>query len=156
MAKSYGKEWENKIKEDFQKLDGASIDRIYDTTNGYKTISNIADFIGYVYPSIYYLEAKSCRGNTFPLSNLTQYAKLASKVGIHGVRVGVLLWMIDHDVCLYVPISTITKLKDDGKKSVNIKMIKDDSYNIKVVPSIKKRVFLDCDYTILRDLKDGE
>ena len=40
--------------------------------------------------------------------------------------------------------------------SINIKMIQDDVYNIKVVPSVKKRVFLDCDYTILRNLKDGE
>ena len=156
MANSYGKEWETKVKEDFQKIDGSSIDRIYDTTNGYKNINNISDFIAYLYPCIYYLEAKSCRGNTFPLTNLTQYAKLSEKVGIPGVRVGILLWMIDHDVCLYVPISTITKLKQDGKKSVNIKMIQEGTYNIKVVPSIKKRVFLDCDYNILRDLKDGE
>lgn len=156
MAKNYGKEWEIKVKEDFQKLEGSTIDRIYDTTNGYKNINNISDFIAYLYPCIYYLEAKSCRGNTFPLLNLTQYAKLSTKVGIPGVRVGVVLWFIDHDTCMYVPISTITKLKAEGKKSVNIKMIQDGDYNLKVIPSIKKRVFLDCDYNCLKDLKDGE
>ena len=67
-----------------------SIDRLYDTTNGFKAIVNISDFIGYSYPNIFYLECKSHLGNTFPLANLTQYDKLTTKVGIKGVRVGVI------------------------------------------------------------------
>jgi penicillin-binding protein-related factor A (putative recombinase) len=156
MPTNYGKAWEQKIKEDFTKVPNSTIDRIYDSVSGYKSISNISDFIGYVYPNIFYLEAKSCKGNTFPLTKLTQYEKLISKVGVPGVRAGVLLWFIDHDSVLYIPISTFTKLKEDNKKSVNIKMIEDGSYNIKVVPSTKKRVFLDCDYTFLKELQDGE
>lgn len=156
MSNNYGKKWEQKVKEDFQKIPNATIDRLYDVTTGYKALKNISDFIGYVFPNIFYLEAKSCKGNTFPLSNLTQYDKLVTKVGIPGVRSGAVIWFIDHDVCLYVPISTVTKLKQDDKKSVNIKMINGDEYNIKVVPSIKRRVFLDCDYTILQSLNDGE
>lgn len=156
MAANYGKKWEQKIKEDFSKISDATIDRLYDSVSGYKSISNISDFIAYIKPNIFYLEAKSIKGNTFPLNNLTQYEKLKEKVGIPGVRAGVLLWVIDHDICLYVPISTITQLKKDGKKSVNIKMIDEGIYNIKVIPSVKKRVFLDCDYRILTTLTDGE
>ena len=101
MANNRGKQFEQKFFRDFKtSFPGGTIDRIYDTTNGYKTISNISDFIGYVYPNILYLECKSHQGNTFPLINLTQYEKLKSKVGIKGVRAGVILWFIDHDrVC---------------------------------------------------------
>lgn len=55
---------------------------------------------------------------------------------------------------MYVPISTITEIMKTGKKSVGIVDL--DKYNIKVVPSIKKRVFMDSDYSVLLDLKDGE
>ena len=156
MALNKGKQWEAKINEDFSKLPGATIDRIYDTVNGLKSISNISDFIAYKYPFHFYLEAKSCKGNTFPLTNLTQYEKLKYKVGIPGVRAGVLLWFTDHKRVCYAPISTITKLKEDGKKSVNIKMLDSNEYNIKEIPSITKRVYPDCDYSILMELKDGE
>lgn len=157
MANNRGKQFEQKFFRDFKtSFPGGTIDRIYDTTNGYKTISNISDFIGYVYPNILYLECKSHQGNTFPLINLTQYEKLKSKVGIKGVRAGVILWFIDHDRVCYVPISTIMQLKKDEKKSVNVKMLDDQSYNIIEIPSVKKRVFLDSDYTVLANLKEGE
>ena len=162
MATNYGKAWEQKIKEDFIKVPNATIDRLYDVTQGHKSITQPSDFIGFIgnkethEGNIFYLEAKSCKGNTFPLTNLTQYQKLLPKVGIPGVRVGVALWFIEHDKALYVPVSTFKKLKEDGKKSVNIKMIDTNEYNIKVIPSIKKRVFLDCDFSILKDLEDGE
>ena len=118
--------------------------------NGYKTISQVSDFIGYIYPNIFYLECKSHAGNTFPFDKLTQYDKLKEKVGIKGVRAGVILWLYDHDTVLYCPISTITQMKADGKKSINIKDI--DKYNIKVVPSVKKRTFMTSDYTLLTEL----
>ena len=156
MPTNYGKKWEVKVKEDLSALPDISLDRIYDSVSGYKSVSNISDFIAYVYPNIFYLEVKSIKGNTFPLSNLTQYEKLKGKVGIPGVRAGVIIWYIDHGKVLYVPISTITALKTDGKKSVNIKMLDSDEYNIVGIPSVTKRVFPTCDYRVLRNLKDGE
>lgn len=157
MAQNKGKAFELKFKMDFEKsFPEGTIDRIYDTTNGYKTISNICDFLGYNYPNIFYLECKSHLGNTFPLANLTQYDKLVVKVGIKGVRVGVILWFIDHDTICYVPVSSIIKMKEDGKKSVNIKMLDEDTYKILKIPAEKKRVFLDGDYSILMSLVDGE
>ena len=157
MALNRGKQFEVKFKQDFlDTVPNSTIDRLYDSVSGYKFISNISDYIGYSYPLIFYLECKSHLGNTFPLSNLTQYDKLISKVGIKGVRTGVIIWFIDHDKVLYVPISTITKLKSDGKKSVNIKYLNDDTYKIIEIPSTKKRVFLDSDYSILLNLEEGE
>lgn len=157
MANNKGKAFEQKFKLDFQQtFPEGTIDRIYDVSSGYKTISNIADFIAYNYPNIFYLECKSHLGNTFPLANLTQYDKLKEKVGKKGIRVGVILWFIDHDTVCYVPVSSITKMKEDGKKSVNIKMLSANDYKIVTIPSEKKRVFLDSNYSVLADLSDGE
>ena len=156
MGINRGKQFEQKFKEDFLKLEGASIDRLYDTMNGYKSISQISDFIGYLFPHIFYLECKSIHGNTFPLTNLTQYDKLKYKVGIKGVRVGVIIWFTDHDKVLYVPISSITQMKNDCKKSINIKMLEDKKYFILDIPSIKRRVFLDSDYSVLSKLEEGQ
>lgn len=157
MPNNRGKQFEAKFKSDFQdSFPEGTIDRLYDSMSGYVAISNISDFIGYNYPNIFYLECKSHEGNTFPWSCLSQYEKLTVKVGIKGVRVGVILWMIDHDTVVYLPISSITKMKQDGCKSFNIKMIADNKYKIYVIPSQKKRVFLDSDYSILMNLEEGE
>ena len=155
MANNRGKQWEIKFREDWKATMSPCIDRLYDQMSGFVSISNISDFIGFKKPNIFYLECKSKEGNTFPISNLTQYEKLTCKVGIDGVRAGVVLWMIDHDVVLYIPISTFTKLIKDGKKSFNIKMLGSQEYPHVVIPSVKKRVFLDCDYSCLGDLPEG-
>lgn len=155
MSSNKGKAWEQKFRNDWVKTFSPCIDRLYDVMGGYHSLSNICDFIGFKKPNIFYLECKSHEGNTFPISCLSQYDKLINKVGIEGVRVGVILWMIDHDVVLYIPVSTFTKLIKDGKKSFNIKMLNDPAYPHIVVPSQKKRVFLECDYSILKDLKEG-
>lgn len=81
---------------------------------------------------------------------------MKTKVGIKGVRAGVVLWMIDYDKVIYLPVSAISKMMADGKKSFNIKMLDDKSYNIYEIPSVKKRVFLDSDYSVLAALKEGE
>lgn len=154
MAVNYGKKFEARMKADFERIPGMSIDRIYDSMSGYKKISNISDFVAYYYPNIFYLECKSHKGNTFPLTCLTQYSKLYEKVIYNGVRAGVVLWMIDHDKVLYIPIRTFKKLYDDGKKSFNISMIGNKRYPSVEIPAIKLRTFLQCDYTVLLNIGD--
>ncbi|MBO7696670.1 MAG: Holliday junction resolvase RecU [Methanobrevibacter sp.] len=156
MAQNYGKAFEAKLKEDFLKVDGATIDRLYDPTSGFHSISNISDFIGYVFPNVFYIECKSHKGNTFPLSNLRQYEKLKGKIGIPGVRAGVVIWFIDHKKVVYVPISTFVKLKEYGKKSFNIKMLGSEEYFSLEIPGKAKRLFIDSDYNILKNLEDGQ
>ena len=102
--------------------------------SGFKHMSNISDLIFYKFPFICYGEIKSHKGNTFPLSNLTQYEKLLAKKGIKGVRAGVILWFIDHDKVLWVPIETFEKLRKEDKKSVNVKTDYEE-YNIIEIPS---------------------
>lgn len=158
MALNRGKQFEQKFKSDvLATIPDCSIDRLIDQQSGYATISNISDFILYKKPNIFYTECKSHKGNTFPLANLTQYDKLLGKVGIPGVRAGVVLWMIEHDVVLYLPISFITYLKENNYKSFNVKMIADNELNnmFKIIPSVKKRIFMDSDYSVLLEFPEG-
>lgn len=156
MTTNRGKQFEAKMKEDFKKsFPSGTIDRIYDSMTGYLTISNICDFIGYNFPVIFYLECKSHNGNTFPFVNLTQYDKLIAKSGIKGVRAGVIIWFIDHDKVVYVPVKTVKQMKEDNLKSFNITKV-DNKYRYFEIPSVKKRVFLDSDYSILMTTNEGD
>ena len=58
--------------------------------------------------------------------------------------------MIDHDAVVFLPVEEVKKMKEDGLKSFNIKMLKEKLYNIIEIPSEKKRVFLDSDYSVLQ------
>lgn len=154
MAVNRGKQWEAKLKEDFSKLSGAYIYRVPDNMSGYKGITGISDFIGYKYPKIFFIEAKTVLGNTFPLTNFTQFDKMTAIPAEKGIHRGVMIWFQDHSAVLYVPLSTIAKMKSDGKKSVNIKKIDEEGYDYLRIPSTQKRVFLDSDYSVLLDLPD--
>lgn len=154
MARDRGKQFEQKVKVDFNKLEGASLDRLYDVVSGYKSIKQVSDFIGYLYPNIFYLECKSHKGASLPLSGVTQYESLLNKVGIRGVRSGVILWLYEKDKVFYIPTKTISKLKEDGEKSVGLRHL--GKYRIIEIPSVKKRVFMDSDYSILKTLQEGD
>lgn len=95
------------------------------------------------------MEIKSIHGNTFPLTNLTQYEKLKAKIGIKGVRAGVTIWFVDKDRVIFVPIETIQQMKQEGVKSVNIRTIDNSDYDFINIPSVKKRVFMDSDYRVI-------
>ena len=155
MAVNRGKQWEAKLKEDFSKLSGAYIYRVPDNMSGYKGITGISDFIGYKYPKIFFIEAKTVLGNTFPLTNFTQFDKMTAIPAEKGIHRGVMIWFQDHSAVLYVPLSTIAKMKSDGKKSVNIRTIDSEDYDFVDIPSVKKRVFMDSDYSCLLDLPEN-
>ena len=149
MSINFGKQFELKVREDLSKIDGISVDRLYDQTGKYYGVRNISDLIVYKYPLMTYMEVKSHKGNTFPIENLTQYDRLIEKKGIYGVNAGAIIWFIDHDEVLWVSIESFEQLKNDGAKSVNVLKTDREKYNIFTVPSIKKRVYLDSDYSKL-------
>ena len=101
-----------------------------------------------------YLECKSHLGNTWNWSYFTQYEKLLAKKDVKGAIAGVVLWMVDHDKVVFLPIQEVEKMKADGLKSFNIKMLEEKSYNILQIPSTKKRTFLDSDYSVLMKIGD--
>lgn len=155
MATNYGKKFEKVFEQDWKRAFPCSfILRLPDQQSGYYgTSANPCDYICYVNSKLYLLELKSHLGNTFPLDNLRQYTKLVEYCGIKGVKVGVIVWFRDKDKVVYCPIETITKLKMDDKKSINIKYLETKEYELIEVPSVKKRVFLQSDYRILGELE---
>lgn len=151
MASNDGKKFEQKLQQDWLKIPNADITRLYDTTNGYKSISNVSDFIGYIYPYLFYIECKSTQGNTFPFSRLTQLDKLSRKIGIRGVNPGAVIWFKDHNKVCWVPADEFIRLKEAKYKSINVKMLGDPKYRICVIPGKLRRTFIDSDYSILID-----
>lgn len=153
---SNGKKFEQKFKNDWiVSYPHSFIYRLNDQLSGYKAVSkNICDFICFNDGILYLIECKSHQGSTFPISKLTQYDRLLSKAGLPGVRSGVILWMIDHKKVLYIPVSTFKKLKEDGKKSFNIKMVGDAEYFSLEIPGVAKRTFIDSDYSVMKTLDD--
>lgn len=150
----YGKRFEQQIKKDFSDLDVWYF-RLNDQMSGFKSVSkNPCDIIVYNKPDLFLIEAKSFLGNTFNV-NFRQYDILYSiwQKHIDGLRIGVLMWFRDHDKIVWVPLSTFVKLRQDGKKSFNIKMLDGDEYPSLVIPSKKLRTYLRSDYSTL--LKEG-
>ena len=142
MAENRGKQFEGVIREALEKVDDVMVVRLPDPTNGYLGIRNIADFIVYQYPFIYFIECKSVHGNTFPLSNLTdnQYKGMVEKSKIPGVICGVIIWWVDKDITKYFPIEYIYSLKTENIKSIKY----DDTWGYDVEGK-KKKVFFDYD-----------
>ena len=130
MAENVGKKFERVVREAFERVPTASVDRLYDQTNGFKGGSNICDFIVYRKPYEYYIECKSVRGNTLSIhgtdpehryGNITnkQWESLLKKSRIPGVVAGILCWWIDKDVTLFIPIELLTFLREvKGFKSI--------------------------------------
>lgn len=163
MAVNRGKQFEEVVKRSFLKVDGVSIDRLHDQTTGYRGSQNICDYIVYKKPYEYYIECKSVHGNTFSIhsnpkkgkdgqlhgfyGNITdtQWNGLLEKSKIKGVHAGLLVWFIDRDVTLYIPIQILQEYYRCGHKSIR--------YDIPVsslviaIKGTKKRVFFDYDMT---------
>lgn len=149
MGENKGKKFEARFREDWLKSFPKSFCyRLPDQISYYHNSSNPCDFICFTNSTLFLLELKTHNGNTFPLANLTQYEKLLSYDCIDGCKVGMVLWMIDHDCVVFIPINTIKQLKDEGKKSFNIKDL-DKGYKLTIIPTIKRRTFLTADYTKL-------
>ena len=148
MGINRGKQFEQLVKEQIEKLSNVSIDRLYDITTGYINQSNICDFIIYKKPNILYLECKAIHGNTLNFkSNIRQNqweGLLAKSTYITGAEAGILVWFIDLDKTLFLDIQYLDLLKSKGNKSFNI------NKDINVIPTIelsgkKKKVFFEYD-----------
>ena len=151
-----GKAFEEHFKEGWKKsFPDGDILRLYDNTSGYLGISNVSDFIGYSYPNMFYLECKAHKGASIPFDKISQYSKLLEKANIYGIRAGVILYLYEKYRVFYIPVTTIKQMKEDGKKSVGLKAV-EEGYKIIEIPSIKKRVFMDSDFSIMKTLEEGD
>jgi len=176
-----GKQFEEVFRESCEKVEGLSIDRLHDQTNGFMGSSNICDFIVYKKPYEYYFECKSVHGNTLSIfsndpkkkyGNITnkQWEGLLEKSEIEGVFAGIVCWWIDKDVTRFIPIKDLQNLRDTGLKSVRYdskvvhrkygKLGKERLLNIQefdgliTIDGTKKRVFFD--YDMLKFFEEAE
>ena len=159
MSQNRGKQFEEVIKQAFEKIPDVSIDRLHDQTTGYLGSKNICDFIVYKEPYEYYIECKSVHGNTFPFSNITdnQYKGLLEKSKIQGVFAGLIVWWVDKDVTAFVPIQFIEWQKTLGRKSLQYGLADgvefEDWISCITIPGKKKRVFFEYDLSVI--FKEG-
>lgn len=155
MAKSnYGKEWEDHFEKDWKtSFPKRLILRLKDDTSHYFGASkNPCDYVCHVGTKVFMIECKCCYGNTFNFHKLSQYDLLITYKDVIGVKAGVMLWFIDHDTVMFVPIETIEQMKNDDCKSININKLDKYKDTIVYIPSTKLRVFMRCDYSIMKEL----
>lgn len=155
-----GKQFENKFKEDWLKIEDSSIERFPDQVSGnFGTSRNPSDFVCYCYPYQYYIECKETKDNSYNFTKLRQYELLMERSGRKGIRSGLVIWYSSKDIVIYVPIRTISKLKEVGYKSIASNKINEYlslGFKIINIPSKKLRVFMDSDYRVLLDLEEGD
>lgn len=145
-----GKKFEAHLRENWKSsVPDSFLYRLNDQMSGYMGSTNVSDFIGYKKPNLFLIECKAHAGNTFPFSAFRQYDGLVQYSNIPGVHAGVILWMYDHDKVIWIPIQTFIELKNEGKKSFNIKLLESNDYEFLVLPSKKLRTFMDTDYSEL-------
>jgi hypothetical protein len=112
----------------------------------------------YKKPHEVYVECKSHKGNTLPFDCIReeQIEGMMRKVQIPGVKAGILLWFIDHDITVWIPIQEVVFWRDIGNKSINIKNIQDkhtERIRHIVIPGKKKRIYFEYDMNkFLEDL----
>ncbi len=152
MANNLGKNFETKFREQWAKtVPNSFCFRLNDQMSGYIGASkNPCDMICYQKPLLFLFELKSHKGNTFPFTAFRQYEELIQYKDIEGLKAGVILWLIELDKVLYIPIETFIKIKENDLKSFNYKVMKDDpEYVFFEIPSKKLRTFMNTDYSKL-------
>ena len=148
MAVNRGKDFEKVIKKAFELQPNLSVDRFPDPMAGYAGIRNICDFGVYFYPHYYYLECKAIRGNTLNFnSQITQdqWNGLLAKSKIRGIRAGIIVWFIEHDITVYVSIQVLELLKSNGAKSLHINDLLENKIHFIKIKAKKKRVLYEYD-----------
>ena len=152
-----GKQFEQRLRKDWlNSIEDTVIYRLNDQMSGFKGSTNIGDFIGYKYPLIFIIDAKTKKGNTIGFSDIRQYDKMLEYKDIKGVFTGVICWFYERDKVVWIPIQTLYKLKQDDKKSYNIKMLDSNEYPAFEIPSKKLRTFMDTDYNKFVEYCKGE
>ena len=126
VTDTLGKDAEKKIKEWLDRPeDGYDFQRIPDQMTGFFGSSNICDFVLYKYPNHYWIESKATWADRFDFTMLTdtQYNGLLNKSKIEGVDGVVIVLFASYKRAFWISIQEIDKLKNSGKKSLNIKKI---------------------------------
>lgn len=154
MALNKGKAFEDRVKDQWMEaFPKKFFIRLYDTTNGYININNPCDFIGEVDGKVFLIECKSHKGSSISFSSIPQYERLLQYKHCDNTYPGILLWLIEKDKIVWIPIETAEQIYKSGSKSIGLRHIEDPAYKVYEIPSKKLRVFMYTDYTAFRDIE---
>jgi penicillin-binding protein-related factor A (putative recombinase) len=138
MAKkiNYGKKFEQAFKESSKGLKDIIVERIPDQVSMKRNSKNVCDFLCYKHPNIFYIELKSTKGKTFPLSRISQHQweQMMLRQKVNGVKCGILLNFRPLDTleeCWYVSLSELNEVIMEGKKSVKLDEVKQIGIELK-------------------------
>jgi len=148
MASNKGKAWEEVFKENWKKCyPGTWIFRLKDQMNGFKVASqNPCDFLAFPAENkLFMIECKSHEGASISFDAIPQYERLLEYKNIKNVYPGILIWFYEKDKIYWVPIHVAEQIYNSGEKSIGLRHV--GKYNLIEVPSIKKRVYMESDYT---------
>lgn len=156
MSLNKGKIFEDKFKQDWKNcFPNTFILRLYDTTNGFTGIANPCDFLCMPSSKLFLIECKSHDGGSIPFSAMPQYERLLEYKDCPNVVGGFIIWFKEKDKVIWCDIWTADKIYKDGHKSIQLSMLTKGTYNLVELPSVKKRVYMETDYTILTSLYEG-
>lgn len=141
---SRGKDFEQVVKDAFEKVPGAVVYRIPDQQNYKVGSKNPCDFLLYRKPLMYAIECKATNKPLLPFSNITefQWTHLLRMSKETGVVAGILCWWVNEDITKFIPIQTLEVLKENGAKSIRYNA---DDFDIYELKGKKKRVFFEYD-----------
>ena len=144
MGINRGKQFEDRLREQFKKLSDTICLRLYDITMGYKNIDNPCDLIVYRHPNIILLECKTTNQTTLNFKSQirpNQLNSLLQNKDIRGVISGIICWFIHNNKTIFIPIQYIDELIKESKKSFNINNY--DRTKVIELAGLKKRIFFD-------------
>lgn len=156
MGINRGKQFEDELREQFEKLPDTLCLRLYDVTTGFKNQDNPCDFIVYRKGTLNLFECKAIHGNTLNFKSHireNQWRKLLKYSYIAGVNAGILCWFIDWDITVFLPIEYLQYMLEDTYKSFNIRK------DINKIPRVildgkKKRIYFE--YNLEKFLEEIE
>lgn len=151
-----GKDFESQIENAFLNVRGCTVDRLPDQMSGFSGSSNICDYIAYKYPTIFYIECKSCYGNTLSIHSNgekrhygdisdKQWTGLLEKSKVDGVVAGYMIWFIEWDKTVFVSADELAKHRAKGNKSLHVNQLCDVPHTL--IPGKKMRVKFNYDLT---------
>lgn len=155
--RSFGKQFEQKFRENWiTSMPGSFILRLNDQVSGYNNSNNLSDFICFTKGILFPIETKSIQKVSFPFTNLVQYDRMEAVCDLEGVLPLVVMWFVNSDRVLAVPIKTIRKMKKHGLKSLNPNTVDREKYYMVDIPSVKLRTFMNSDYSCLTSMLSNE
>ena len=102
------------------------------------------------------LECKETREGTLNFSKISQLQHLKDYDIYEGVLPYIIIWYSTKDKIIACPVAEAVKMVNDGLKSISLKMLQDSTYNIIDLPVIKKRVYVEADFTKLLEYHKKE